>query len=47
MPRQEMKTAKQTSTKESDQRVTELSTGIKQFRSGGVAALALYRTFGR
>jgi hypothetical protein len=41
MPILEMRTA---STKESDEWVTELSSGIGRFRSGGVAAAALDRT---
>ena len=44
MPILEMRTAKQTSTKESDEPVTELSSGRGRFRSGGVAAAALDRT---
>ena len=44
MPILEMRTAKQTSTKESDEWVTELSSGIGRFRSGGVVAAALDRT---
>jgi DNA-binding NarL/FixJ family response regulator len=44
MPILEMRTTKQTSTKESDEWVTELSSGIGRFRSGGVAAAALDRT---
>jgi DNA-binding response OmpR family regulator len=39
-----MRTAKQTSTKESDEWVTELSSGIERFRSSGVAAAAFDRT---
>jgi hypothetical protein len=46
MPILEMRTAKQTSAKERDEWVTELSSGIKRFRSGGVAAAALDRTMG-
>src|ERR1700694_93451 len=41
MPILEMRTTKQTSTNESDEWVTELSSGIGRFRSGGVAAAAL------
>ena len=44
MPILEMRTAKQTSTKESEEWGTELSSGIERFRSGGVAAAVLDRT---
>jgi DNA-binding NarL/FixJ family response regulator len=45
MPILEMKSAKQTGTKESDEWVSELSSGgIERFGSGGVAAAALDRT---
>ncbi len=45
MPILELRTAKQTSTKESDERVSELSGGIEQFPSGGVAPAAFDRLF--
>jgi hypothetical protein len=45
MPILERRTAKQTSSEESDEEVTEFSTGIERFRSGGVACAALDRLF--
>jgi hypothetical protein len=45
MPILELRTAKQTSTKESDEGVTELSSGIDRFPSGGVAPAAFDRLF--
>jgi hypothetical protein len=45
MPILEMRTAKQTSTKESVEGVIELSSGIARFRNGGVAPAALDRTW--
>jgi hypothetical protein len=45
MPILEMRTAKQTSTKESDEGVSELPSGIARFRSGGVAPEAFDRLF--
>jgi hypothetical protein len=43
MPILETRTAKPTSTKESDERVSELPSGIERFRSGGVAPAAFDR----
>jgi hypothetical protein len=40
----ELRTANETSTKESDESVTELSSGIGRFPSGGVAPAALQGT---
>jgi hypothetical protein len=45
MPILEMRTAKQTSTKESDEGVSELASGIARFPSGGVAPEAFDRLF--
>jgi hypothetical protein len=43
MPILEMRTAQQTSTKESDEEVAELPSGIERFRSDGVAPAAFDR----
>ena len=43
MPTLEVRTAKQTSKNESDERVPELPKGIARFRGGGVALAALDR----
>jgi hypothetical protein len=44
MPIQELRTANETSTKESDESVTKLSSGMGRFRSSVVASAALDRT---
>lgn len=44
MPILELRTAKQTSTKESDESVAELPSGLGRFAGGGVAPAALDRT---